>query len=137
MKKLLALTLVLLLVPLASLADPGVALCYRMNFYASAYNEDNPGAFDFDTMIIDVYLMDDFSTAYYCKTTWASGKIETTGYARCTVSSAPDKKHLLSFDNGEKMYFFYDDAGEFWLEMENGTYHLLPCETFDIKKDLK
>ena len=138
MKRFLCLLLLLCLVPLFSLADPGVALCYRMYFYAAEYNEDHPGYFSFDTMVIDLYFMDDFSTAYYCQTEWAGGSVDTTGYTLCTVSGkGPDGKRTLSFPNGQTMSFFYDDAGEFWLEMNNGTYHLLPCERFDVRQDLK
>ena len=139
MKKLLAVFLILaLLLPVAAFSDPGVALCYRMNFYAAAYNELYPGSFDFDTMIIDLYFMDDFQTAYYCKTIWSDGSIDTTGYVQCTVSAKdPDGKRHLLFPTGEQMTFDYDDDGAFWLEMENGTYHLLPCEQFNLKKDLK
>ena len=139
MKRLLAFVLVfcVFLSVSCAFADPGVTLCYRMNFYAAAYNEKDPGYFDFDTLIIDVYFMDDFATAYYSKTMWISGKINTTGFVPCTVSKGPGSKHTLSFDNGEKMYFYYDENGEFWLEMENGIFHLLPCELFDLRKDLK
>lgn len=138
MKKLICLLVALLFLPVASLADPGVALCYRMNFYAAAYNEYLSDPFDFDTMIIDVYFMDDFSTAYYCKTLWSNGTIDTTGYVKCTVSSkGADGKRRLDFPNGETMYFFYDDDSNFWLEMENGTFHLFPCEQLDLKKDMK
>ena len=138
MKKLLAFLLILLFIPVFSFADPGVALCYRMNLYAAAYNDLYPGTFDCDTMIIDLYFMDDFATAYYCKTMWINGSIDTTGYVKCTVSSKDsDGKRRLDFPNNEKMYFYYDESGNFWLEMENGTYHLLPCDKFDLKKDLK
>ena len=138
MKKLICLILVLLSLPVLSFADPGVALCYRMNFYAAAYNDSVPGSFDFDTMIIDLYFMDDFTTAYYCKTLWTNGSINTTGYVKCAVSSkGADGKRMLDFPNNEQMAFYYDDEGYLWLEMENGAYHLLPCERFDIKNDLK
>jgi len=138
MKKLIALVLVLVFVPVLSFADPGVVLCYRLNHYAAAYNEDHPGYFDYDTMIIDVYLMDDFSTAYYSKTYFRNGKIETTGFIPCTVSSkkTEDGKRALLFPNGEIMYFYYED-GEFWLQMENGAYHMLECEYFNLPEDLK
>lgn len=137
MKRFLSLLLVLSILPVAALADPGVVLCYRMNHYAAAFNEDHPGYFDYDTMIIDLYLMDDFKTAYYSKTIWANGKIDTTGFVRCTVTSAGDGKHVLSFPNQETMIFYYDEDSRLWLQMENGSFHLLECERFDIKNDLK
>lgn len=137
MKKLFCLLLVLMLFPVLSFADPGVVLSYRMNLYGSQYNEDHPGSLPFDTMMIDVYLMDDFNTAYYCKTIWSDGNIDTTGYAKCTVSDGDNSRHVLTFDNGEVMSFYYDENNAFWLEMENGTYHLLPCERFDLRSDLK
>jgi hypothetical protein len=87
-------------------------------------------------MIIDLYLMDDFQTAYYTKNIWSNGKIESTGFVKCTVSKS-DGKHRLSFPNGETMAFYYDESGKLWLEMENGTYRLLECEQFNIQEDLK
>ena len=138
MKKLLAFLLALsLLLSASALADPGVTLCYRMIFDATPYNRSQPGALDFDSLLIDVWLMNDFTTAYYTKTTWQNGSVETTGLVRCTVSDGPDKKHALDFPNGERMYFYYDSDKQFWLEMDNGTYHLYPCEFFDLQKDLK
>ena len=138
MKRFFCFLLALALLPVVSLADPGVCLCYRMNHYAAAYNENHPGYFDYDSLIIDLYFMDDFSTAYYCKTTWADGAVETTGYVLCTVSAKnPDGTRLLTFPNGENMSFFYED-GELWLSMQNGTYHLREFdELFDVNKDLR
>ena len=83
-----------------------------------------------------VLVMDDFKTAYYSKTVWSGDAVESTGFVKCTVSDTSDKKHLLSFPNGETMLFYYDE-GELWLQMENGTYHLLKCERFDIQQDLR
>ena len=137
MKRLLCLFLLLCLVPVSCMADPGVTLCYRMNHYASAYNEDHPGYFSYDTMMIDVFIMDDFKTAYYMKTTWADGDVDTTGYVKCTFEKGPDSKYVLSFPNGEVMHFYYDDESRFWLEMDGGAFHLLRCEQFDLKNDLK
>ena len=136
MKRFVCLLFVLILIPVVSLAGTGVVLCYRMNHYAAAYNEDHPGYFAYDSMIIDLYLMDDFKTAYYSKTVWSGDAVESTGFVKCTVSDTSDKKHLLSFPNGETMLFYYDE-GELWLQMENGTYHLLKCERFDIQQDLR
>ena len=137
MKRIICLLFVLILVPSISFSDPGVVLCYRMNHYAAAYNDNNPGYFDYDTMMIDVYLMDDFTTAYYVKTLWVDGEIETTGYVKCTVSKGNNHDHILTFPNSETMSFYYDDNGEFWLKMTNGTFHLLECKEFEIKNDLK
>lgn len=137
MNRFFCIVLVLVLLPLFALADPGVVLCYRMVFYSASYNERTPGAFDFDSMSVDVYLMDDFTTAYYMKTTWTDGSVDTTGFVRCALSDGPDSKHTLTFPNGEKMYFYYDDDGEFWLEMQEGAVHMYPCEYFDLMKDLK
>ena len=136
MKKLFCLLLVLFLLPVVSLADPGVVLCYRMNHYAAAYNEDHPGYFAYDSMIVDLYLMDDFKTAYYSKTIWSSGSIETTGLVKCTTARTADGKYLLSFPNGETMQFYYEDS-KLWLQMDNGIYHLLECERFNIQEDLR
>ena len=136
MKKLFCLLFLLLFLPLSSSADPGVVLCYRMNHYAAAYNENHPGYFPYDTMIVDVYLMDDFKTAYYTKTEWIDGKIETTGFVKCIVSKGENNNYVLTFPNNEKMYFDYDENGDFWLTMEYGTYRLYECERFEIKTDL-
>lgn len=137
MKRFFCFLFVLVLLPLVSFADPGVVLCYRMNFYAASYNDDHPGYFDYDSMIIDVYLMDDFQTAYYSKNTWKNGSIESTGFVKCSILKTENGRHPLSFPNGEMMYFYYDEDGRFWLEMENGTYHLLECERFNVQEDLK
>ena len=138
MKRFICFFLTLLLfVPAVSFADPGVVLCYRMNHYAAAYNEDHPGYFDYDTMIIDVYLMDDFTTAYYVETEFKDGEINTSGYVKCTVSKGSNNDHILTFPNGQTMSFYYDDEGRFWLKMDHGSYHLLECERFVISEDLK
>ena len=137
MKRFVFVFLILMMFSFVSFADPGVVLCYRMNHYAAAYNEDHPGYFDYDSMFIDVYLMDDFSTAYYVKTEFANGKLETTGYVPCTVSKGSNNDHILTFPDGSTMSFYYDDDGRFWLKMEYGTYHLLECERFNISEDLK
>ena len=136
MKRFICLLFVLFLLPVVSFADPGVVLCYRMNHYAAAYNEDHPGYFNYDTMIVDLYLMDDFKTAYYSKTVWSDGNIETTGFVKCTTSRTADGKYFLSFPNGEIMQFYYDDS-KLWLQMDNGIYHLLECERFNIQEDLR
>ena len=137
MRRFFCILFALVMLPVFSFADPGVVLCYRMNHYAAAYNENHPGYFDYDSMIIDLYIMDDFQTAYYSKNIWSNGNIESTGFVKCTISRSSDKKHLLSFPNGELMSFYYDESGKFWLEMENGIYHLLECEQFNIQEDLR
>jgi hypothetical protein len=136
MKRFFCILFVLVLLPVISFADPGVVLCYRMNHYAAAYNEDHPGYFDYDTMMVDLYMMDDFKTAYYMKTVWTDGKIDTTGFVHCTIQKS-DGKYSLIFDDGSCFYFYYDDASNLWLEMNGGSFHLLECERFNIKTDFK
>ena len=134
MKRFLSAFLALCLFPVFCLADPGVVLSYRLNHYAAADNELFPGSFPYDSMFIDIYLMDDFKTLYYSKTLFVDGSIETTGLAACQIEKI-DGKYNFVLPSGEKMSFYYDDEGSFWLDMSGGLFKLYPCERFSIKKD--
>ena len=134
MKRFFALVLALCCVSITCCADPGVCLCYRLYQYAAADNDLHPGSFPYDSMFIDLYLMDDFKTLYYCKNVFSNGKIESTGFASCVLSKQEDQYHFI-LPSGESMYFYYDDSGDFWLHMDGGSLRLYPCEQFRIQTD--
>lgn len=134
MKRIISLVILLCLIPVYCFADPGVVLCYRLNHYAAADNEKYPGSFPYDSMFIDIYLMDDFKTLYYSKMLFSDGSVTSTGLVSCLIEKK-DGHYFFSLPSGERMSFSYDASGEFWLDMSGGLFRLYPCEQFDIQTD--
>ena len=143
MKRLLALVLVILFVFSAapSLADGDhylyahFALFIDGNFYNSFFN----AGFDYDTLMYDFYLYDDFSGGLFMKEEWFMGDRINYGLKEVRYEKDGDGAFKLVFEDNSFIRGYWDPEidDDIWLNFGGDMYfRLTAVPSFDIQKDL-
>lgn len=141
MKRFLCLILAIVLscVVLVSFADESVNIATHYSlFIDSNYALAAKGAryFDFDTLCLDIYVMEGNKTAYVIESKTYSGLFLTTGSQKYNIMERPDGSWLFSKDNGEYFYGIFDENGsDLWVTLYDGELRLKPVDSFSIYTD--
>ena len=94
-----------------------------------------PGAFgnpfDFDTLFIDIFFIDNPQKAYLCISERFSDIFISTGMS--TVSVAERNGNIyFAYENGEYLTGHYDENGtDLWIDYKGNSFRLCPVHPFD------
>lgn len=122
-----------------SFADESVNISTHYSlFIDSNYAKSAKGDryYDFDTLCLDIYVMEGNKTAYIIESKTYSGLFLTTGSQKYNIMERPDGSWLFSTDNGAYFYGYFDENGEdMWVTMYGGELRLKPINRFSIYSD--
>lgn len=139
MKRFFCLFLLLLFVPLFSLADSLFISRHYSLFIDSTANITAGGSsmFEFDSLCIDLYIMNDESTAYGTFSRAESG-LYLTSSCRFTIRTRNDGSVIFAQDNGEYFVADFDENGtDLWINYNGRNYRLRPVPAFSVFEDWK
>lgn len=139
MKKLISvlLALAVLFSVSFSLADRCILDHYSLFVDGSFYNAFFNAGFDYDTLMYDFYLYDDFTGGLLSKEQWSGGKRTSSGMIEVKYKSSGDSFSLV-FDDGSSYEGYWDENGDdLWLDLGGAYFRFCPVHSFDIQKDFK
>lgn len=141
MKKLICLLLLLVLLPVFSLAEYtepySVDQHYVLFFDAVGTATGKGNSFDYDSLCIDLYMMKNHETAYVIICKCFSDLFTTSGMEKYTIS---DKDGVLYFvrDNGEYFSAVYDENGvDLWISYDNTQFRMKPVSSLSYFEDIR
>ena len=143
MKKALAflfLSVLLMSVVSVSLADLDplyVSKHYTLFIDARIATSGKARLFDFDSLCVDLYMMDGDQRAYLSVSKSFSGIFIASGTVAVNVVENNGTLFFAS-DDGNYTTGRYDENGEdIWLDLEGRTFRLRPVPTFSVYDDWK
>lgn len=139
MKRFLCLFMVVFLIPVCSFAESLFIDKHYSLFIDSTANIVGTGGslFEFDSLCIDLYIMNDESTAFGTFSLTDSG-VYLTSSCRFTIRTRGDGTVIFVQDNGEFFEVEYDENGtDLWIYYNGRNYRLRPVPAFSIYEDWK
>ena len=142
MKRLFALILAVVLLPVFSLAEDSEQYQYRITEHysllidgRSAKSSMGTSLFDFDSLCIDLYITESSETAYLCITTCKSYISRSSGLQSVSIQYNDGKIYFTD------KYGFYltghkDEGGDgYWIDYIGRSYRLHPVAEFSVYGD--
>lgn len=138
MKKFFALLLVLLLLPLVSLADDPVILSehYSVFISGSANRSAGKGAlFPFDSYSADLFIAEGGSRGYLMTSKCFSGLFISSGMVSVTIAES-DGVLYIADDRGNYVTATRAENGtDLWITLENCLFRMQPVPSFSVFND--
>ena len=137
MKKLFCLLLVLVLLPVVSLADPRIIYAHYAFFMDDESSRTPKGGkvIDYDSLCLDLFILEGGKECYLTSVRSFSG-IVITGTTNASITER-DGLLYLSDQSGNYLTAYYDENGEdIWLQYENHYFRLRPVPVFSMYTDM-
>lgn len=137
MKKLLCVLLVLVLLPVVSLADPRLITSHYAFFMDDESSRGPKGekVIDYDSLCLDLFILEGGSECYLTSVRSFSG-IVITGTSNMSIAER-DGLLYLADQSGLYLAAYYDENGEdIWLQYENHYFRLRPVPVFNLYTDM-
>lgn len=122
----------------ASAEDPVRISTHYSLFIDSNYATSAKGDhyYDFDTLCLDIYILEGNKTAFLIESKTYSGLFLTSGSQKYHIMERPDGSLLFSMDNGAYFYGYFDENGsDLWVTYYDAQVRLKPVASFSIFND--
>jgi hypothetical protein len=119
-----------------AVADKHLYNHYALLIDGNFYNEFFGAHFDYDTILLDIYLCDNFRDGYMYKEMWSGGEKTSPGFSAFYYSST-GKDFTLTFKDGSSISGYWDDNDDdIWISSGDVYFRLCPVHYFDMNKDM-
>lgn len=141
MKRLILIILVLSVVfsTSAAFADRHLFAHFALFIDGEFYNTFFKAGFNYDTLMYDFYLYDDFSGGLFSKEEWYKGQRTYSGLQEVKYTSTGSDSFKLTFSDGSSFVGYWDEENEedIWICFSDAAYfRFVPVHSFDIQKDM-
>ena len=138
MKRFVCLLFVFVFIPLFAFADR-VALSnhYALFISGGAGTAGKGSLFDFDSLSVDLYLLEDDEKGYICTSKCFSGLFITSGMVSVTLADQDGVLYIVD-NNGNFYTAVRDDNGtDLWIDLEGYSFRMRPVADLSYFEDVK
>ena len=138
MKRLFSVVLVLCIVfsVSVSFSDRHLYAHYSLFIDGDFYNTYFNLGFDYDTLMYDFYLYDDFSGGLFCKEEWYKGQRINYGLQSLKYEKTASGFSLIFTDGSSYSGYWDENDDDLWLDLGGAYFRFCPVHSFDIQKDM-